>query len=312
MWSHDGRASTSATVPAVSTVCPSRSRMSRRLARVSASSSTTSKHNGGEADINGLPSFRRRAAAERGQQARHVEGFIADGVGPLGDGLAHQKVHLLAPAGDDHRPRMRVGLAHQAQHRAAVPPGQLHVDQHHAEILTGHRASASASSCASTDAIAVLAKQVPQGVAQVVVVIDDHDQRLVKGGFQQTQQEREIDRLGQDLPRPGGEGLLLDAAAGEGGHDQGDGGGLHLADLAVQRDAVHPGHLQVQQGDVIGALLDLLQRRGPVVSHIDGKPQVREDVRQIAAGIDVVIHHQDRSPFRVHDESLPSAGAAAG
>src|SRR5262245_18570699 len=102
--------------------------MSRRLARVSASSSITSTWRG-ESTAIGITLSRVGQPGHRGQELRDVKWLIADGVGALVQKLLDALIHLGPMTGHYDRAGLRIPLPHQPEHRRAVPGRQLHVDQ---------------------------------------------------------------------------------------------------------------------------------------------------------------------------------------
>ena len=158
------------------------------------------------------------------------------------------------------------------------------------------------------DAEPTLAEQVPEVGAEVAVVVDDQDQRLAERLVDQPEERGEVDRLGNDLPGPGGERLIRGGGARIGGDQQRDRRGALLLDLAIERQAVHAGHLQVQQSDVVGPPAHQLERRRPVVGEVDRVAQVGEDVAQVAADVRVVVHDEDPRIVAACHEAAPSQG----
>ena len=88
--------------------------------------------------------------------------------------------------------------------------------------------------------------------------------------------------------------------------------GALLLDLAVERQAVHAGHLQVQESDVVGPLAHQLERRRPVVGEVDLVAQVGEDVAQVAADVRVVVHDEDPRIIAACHAAAPSQGVRCG
>ena len=152
--------------------------------------------------------FRCRQFPQRFQESWDVERFVADRIGPLAQYLPHGLIHLRAVAGDQDRARLRVGVAHQAEHGAAVAVGQFHVDQHDRERTVSQVLRRLTLIVGQADPVAALAEQVPEVGPQVLVVVDHHDQRLTQGLVHQLQELGKIDRLGEHLPRPGRERFL--------------------------------------------------------------------------------------------------------
>ena len=131
------------------------------------------------------------------------------------------------------------------------------------------------------DAVVALAEEVPKVSAQVAVVVDNQDERLVEGFVHKLQETGELDGLRDDLPGPGGECLFGGGRAGVGRYQERDRGGALLLDLAVEGQAVHAGHLQVQERDVVRALSNQLECGRTVVCAIDPVAQVGKDVAQV-------------------------------
>ena len=105
-------------------------------------------------------------------------------------------------------PRLRVGLAAPAE--TPLPPspsGSFMSMRTTWNAVSRRRLAAAGLVVGQADPVAALAQQVPQARAQVGIVIHHQDQRLAQGLVDQAQQLREIDRLGQDLPGAGRQGL---------------------------------------------------------------------------------------------------------
>ena len=96
------------------------------------------------------------------------------------------------------------------------PSGDPHVDQDDLERRLLELFGRLVEVVRQADAEAPLAEQVPKVGAQVAVVIDDQDQRLIERLVHPMEQLGEVDGLGDDLPGPGGECLLGDRGAGVG------------------------------------------------------------------------------------------------
>ena len=246
------------------------------------------------------------------EQVRHVERLVADRVGPLGEHLLHGLVHLGAMAGDHDRPGLRVRFAAPAgRHWPPSPSGSFMSIRTTRNDVSAQLLGRRPLVVGQADAVAALAQQIPEVGAQVGVVVDDQHQRLANGFVDQAQQLGQIDRLGQDLPGAGVQRLLGGAAAGVGRHHDGHRAGAQLLDLAVERQAVHARHLQVQQGHVVGLLPHQFQGRRAVVGGVDLVAQVGEDVGQVAAGIDLVIDDEDGRRGIVMVSVLLSAAAGS-
>src|SRR5262249_34113670 len=80
--------------------------------------------------------------------------------------------------------------------------------------------------------------------------------------------------------------------------------------LPVERQPVHARHPQVEQGHVVGPPPHQFQGLGPVVGGVHLITQVGEDVRQVAAGVHVVVDHQDPSPRGGHGAPFPRVSCA--
>ena len=222
-------------------------------------------------------------------------------------------VHLGAVAGDQDGPGLRVGLADQPEDGVAVAVGDLHVDQHDLERrllellgrLAGRRAPGSTRKPRSRSRSQRLAQRSWSSSTT-------RTSGWPSASSTKAQELAEVDRLGDDLPGAGGERLLGGRRAGVGGDQQRHRPGALLLDLAVERQAVHAGHLQVQQGDVVGLLPHQLQGRRAVVGEVDPVAQVGEDVAEVAADVRIVVDDEDRGPLSgVVMRGPPSPGAAA-
>ncbi len=160
------------------------------------------------------------------------------------------------------------------------------------------------------DAKATVAEQVPEIGTEVVVVVDHQDQGLVEDFLHEPQELAEVDRLGDHLPGPGREGRLGRLRTGVRRHEQRNRAGALLLDLSVERHAVHAGHLQIEESDIIGMLAHQLQRREPVEGEVDLIAQVGEDVAEVAADVLVVVDNEDSVYLRARHDEVPSPGAA--
>src|SRR4051794_36321504 len=106
--------------------------MSRKLARVSGSSSTTRMGTGSGsamASPGGVGAVVPGQLSQGRQEPGYVERLVADQVGPLGHDLLDEPVHLRAVARDQDGTGPGVRTADHPEDAAAVGPRQLQVDQ---------------------------------------------------------------------------------------------------------------------------------------------------------------------------------------
>ena len=139
---------------------------------------------------------------QRREQGRDIERLVADRVGPLGEHLRDELIHLRAVARDQHGARLGLASRTSRNTAAAVAVGYLHVDQDDLECRLLERLGRLAAVVRQADAEAALAEQVPEVCAQVAVVVDDQDQRLAERLVDQPEQRGEVDRLGERPSRP--------------------------------------------------------------------------------------------------------------
>ena len=116
------------------------------------------------------------------QELCHVERFITDGVSPAFECLLDQLLHFAAMAGDQDCAGIRVLFPCPAHYLTTITLGQLDVNDRYV-----HRAASGEFNAkppnrekhpGQANPIAPLAKQVPQGIAKIVVVVYHKDQRL--------------------------------------------------------------------------------------------------------------------------------------
>src|SRR5262249_31730451 len=158
--------------------------------------------------------------------------------------------------------------------------------------------------------VPLLMQQVPQVGAQVRIVVNDHDHWLVKRFVNYSQELWKVDRFRNYSPRPGGKRLLSNGPARIRRNDDRHGPRTQLLDLVIKRQTVHAGHFQIQQSHVVWVLLDQLQSRRSIVGGIHAVIQIREDVGQIPAGVDIVVNNQNRCFRGFHGWVLSSVAAA--
>jgi hypothetical protein len=99
-------------------------------------------------------------------------------------------------------------------------------------------------------------------------------------------------------------------AAGVGCDQQRHRTGALFLDLAIKRQAVHAGHLQVEERNVVGPLPHELQGGRAVLRGVDLIAQVDQKVVQVAAGVRVVVHDEDPGLIPARHGFAPSDGEA--
>ena len=204
---------------------------------------------------------------------------------------------------------MRVKLPDQAEDVAPVAAGQLHVDEDDPEGCVPELLGQPARVMGERHAVAPVAEDLPQVLAQLAVIVHDEDPRLALRPVDQVEQPRQLDRLREHVPDPGPQGLLRRGAAGVGRDEDGDGPGAELLDLAVEGQAVHARHPEVQEHDVVGPLVDELESRRAVIRAVNPVAEVGEDVGQVVAGIRLVVDDEHPRFVRTGHEATPSLRA---